>query len=324
MQPAREASSSDDIVAAFERASAALGAVRRALRGAVFGQDEAVELVLTGVVAGGHALIAGAPGLAKTRLATAAARAFGLSSGAVQFTPDLEAADLTGRDAPVGVEARRFRTEPGPIFTNLLVAEDLDRASPRLQTFLFEAMEGGEVSGPDGVRRLPLPFHVLATRSGAADAVALTDSLLDRFLLQVGVGYPGPDDERRLLLDAGRRQPEIAPVSDLKTLLAAQRLAVELPVGESVVTAILELVRRARPDDPAAPAIVREAVARGPGPRAGQSLMRLARARALLDGRASPSLADVRALALPVLGHRLRLRDGAAAEEVVGALGNSL
>jgi MoxR-like ATPase len=325
MGPAREAS--NEVVAAFERASDALGRARSALRGVIFGQDGAIELALATLVAGGHAMVVGGPGSAKTTLVQALGRALGLYAGRIQFTPDLDLSDLVGREDESRREnawgGRRARVA-GPVFRQLLLADDLDRAAPRVRTALLEAMHAGAVDVGAESHPLPRPFHLLATRGPTGDA-GLNETEIDRFLLQIDMGPPDRGGERRMLIeDAGRDLSTVAAAMDAAALIEAQRVAVELPVGEKVVETILEVVRRARPDDPSAPPLVRAAVARGPGPRAGQALMRLARARALVEGRVSPSAADVKALALPVLKPRLTLHTEPArradAEAVVAAL----
>jgi MoxR-like ATPase len=324
MGPAREAS--NEVVAAFERASDALGRARAALRGVIFGQDPAIELALATLVAGGHAMVVGSPGSAKTTLVQALGRALGLQTGRIQFTPDLDLADLAGDDEgrreTLWGERRRHPT--GPLFRQLVLADDLDRAAPRVRTALLEAMHEGSVPVKGAVQPLPRPFHLLATRTATGEA-GLNETEIDRFLLQIDMGPPDRGGEKRMLIETGGRDAAtVHPAMDAEALIQAQRVAVELPVGEKVVETILEVVRRARPDDPSAPPLVRTAVERGPGPRAGQALMRLARAKALVEGRVTPSVADVKLLALPVLKPRLALRADlnrrADAESVVAAL----
>jgi MoxR-like ATPase len=339
MPPAREApndealnaEASKDVIAAFDRASQALGRARQALRGVIFGQDTAVELALAAVVGGGHALVTGAPGVSKTRLVEALGRTLGLHTGRLPLATEVTLEDLIGAGDDVRREtgeAGRRRSRAGPIFRHLLLLENLAAAPPRVRALLIEALQDGGLTHGGRTWPLPRPFHVLAT--GDTDVAAgLSQAEADRFLLQIDMGWPDRSGERRLLLETGDEAPlDLRPVLDVQTLLEAQRTAVALPVGEAVVQTILELVRRARPDDPSAPTMVREAVARGPGPRAGQALMRLTRARALLDGRPAPSQADVRALALAVLKPRLSLqalcRRGPTAEEVVNAVLASL
>jgi MoxR-like ATPase len=320
-----------DVIAAFERASAALGRARAGLRGVVFGQDAAVELALAAVVAGGHALVAGAPGVSKTRLIQALGRSLGLSVGRLAFSPDLTLEDLVG-DGGEGrreVDASgRLRPRGGPVFRQLLLAETLDQAAPRVRAALIDALHDGILHRGPNPHSLPRPFHVFAT-GGENAAADLSETEADRFLVQIDMGWPDRSGERRMLIETTDDAPlDIARALDPADLLEAQRTAVELPVGEKVVQLILELVRRARPDDKSAPALVRESVLRGPGPRAGQALMRLARARALIDARPAPSQADVFSLALAVLKPRLALapagRTGPTAETVVEALVRSL
>jgi MoxR-like ATPase len=328
MQPAREAP--NELIAAFERASQGLSRARAALRGVVFGQDPAVELGLAVLVAGGSALVAGAPGVSKTRLVEALGLALGLSVGRLPLTSDVSLEDLV---EPVDQARReglggRLRLRAGPVFRQLLLVERLDAAAPKVRSALVEAMHEGVLHQGAKDHPLPRPFHLMAT---GADGLAggLDEAAADRFLTQIDLGWPDRSGERRLLLETTGDAPlQVEAAMDAEALLEAQRTAVELPVGEKVVETILELVRRARPDDPSAPPLVREAVTRGPGPRAGQALMRLARARALIDARPSPSQADVRALALPVLKPRLQLADlgrrGPTAEAVVEAIVGSL
>jgi MoxR-like ATPase len=328
MQPAREAP--NELVAAFERASRSLSRARAAMRGVVFGQDQAVELGLAVLVAGGSALVAGAPGVSKTRLVEALGLALGLSVGRLPLTSDVSLEDLVEpveqarREGPGG----RLRLRSGPVFRQLLLVERLDAAAPKVRSALVEAMHEGVLHQGSKDHPLPRPFHLMAT---GADGLAggLDEAAADRFLAQIDLGWPDRSGERRLLLETTGDAPlSVEAAMDAEALVEAQRTAVALPVGEKVVETILELVRRARPDDPSAPALVREAVARGPGPRAGQALMRLARARALIDARPSPSQADVRALALPVLKPRLQLADtgrrGPTADAVVEAIVGSL
>ncbi|NEX93160.1 MoxR family ATPase [Caulobacter sp. 17J65-9] len=326
MHPAREAP--DDKIAAFERASQGLEAARKALRGVVFGQDGAIELALATVVAEGHALVVGAPGMAKTRLIKALGRALGLSSGRMEFHPALGVDDLVGREV---VEERalgpKSRWAAGPLFTHLLLADEIDRAAPAVQAVLFEAMHERRATVGGLRHNITGPFHVFATRGAQGPGPhPLSESQVDRFMVQVDMTYPDREEERRVLLETGGRdETDVTPALSPDRLFEAQKLSADLPVGQKIVESILELVRRARPDDPAAPPVVTEAVEWGPGPRAGQALMRLARARALVEGRVSPSMADVKALALPVLKHRLVLTDaarrhGITAEEVVGTL----
>jgi len=308
----------DALVAEAERAAESLAAVRREVAKSVFGQERVVELALTGVLSGGHVLLVGAPGLAKTRLVSALASVLGLDWGRVQFTPDLMPADILGSEVLDIDEAgrRHFRFIKGPVFTSLLMADEINRASPRTQSALLQAMQEREVTIAGQAHPLPQPFHVLATQNPIEHegAYPLPEAQLDRFLLQVDVPYPDKDTERRILVETtglGEAQPQT--VLDAPRLAAIQRLVRRMPVGERVVAGILDLVRAARPGGSPDPR-VNTYVAWGPGPRAGQALMLAVRARALLRGRLTPSLDDVAALARPALVHRMALSFGARAE----------
>jgi len=277
-----------------------------------------VELVLAALLSGGHALLIGLPGLGKTRLVDTLARVMGLEGGRVQFTPDLMPADILGAEVleEAADGSRGFRFLPGPVFCQLLLADEINRASPRTQSALLQAMQEHEVTIAGQAHRLPEPFHVLATQNPLEQegTYPLPEAQLDRFLLQIDVAYPARAAERDILLaTTGAEEATASPVLAAGELIAAQALLRRMPVGEEVVALILDLVRACRPDDPSAPAPVREWVSWGPGTRAAQALMLLTRARALLDGRLAPGPADVIALARPVLIHRMALSYGARA-----------
>jgi len=286
----------------------------------IFGQAEVIDQALITLLAGGHALLIGVPGLAKTRLVETLGTVLDLDDKRVQCTPDLMPADIIGSEVLEESESGRrgFRFIPGPVFCQLLMADEINRASPRTQSALLQAMQEGRVSVAGQYHPLPKPFHVLATQNPLEQegTYPLPEAQLDRFLLQIDVGYPDRDAERRMLIaTTGIAEEEAAPVLTGAELLAAQRLVRRVPVGNSVVDAILTLVRSGRPDDGAADA-VRAHIAWGPGPRASQALMLAARARALLDGRLSPSIDDVLALAHPVLRHRMALTFAARADGI--------
>jgi MoxR-like ATPase len=265
-------------------------------------------------------LLVGVPGLGKTLLVETLGTVLGLQPKRVQFTPDLMPADITGSEV-LDEEAggrRSFRFVPGPVFCQLLMADEINRASPRTQSALLQAMAEGRVAVAGHDHLLPRPFHVLATQNPIEQegTYPLPEAQLDRFLLQVDVAYPDLANERAMLLaTTGSQRARAKPVLSGEELLAAQALIRRIPVGDSVVDAILTLVRGARPDSADDPAVQRH-VAWGPGPRAAQALMLATRARALLDGRLSPSLEDVAALAHPVLRHRMALNFSARAEGV--------
>jgi MoxR-like ATPase len=306
------------LVAEAEAAAEKLSRARAEIGKAVFGQERVVELTLAAILAGGHVLLVGAPGLAKTRLVAAMAQVLGAPWGRVQFTPDLMPADIIGSEILDQDDAgkRRFRFVPGPIFTSLLMADEINRASPRTQSALLQAMQEHQVTVAGVAYPLPEPFHVLATQNPIEHegAYPLPEAQLDRFLLQVDVPYPDKETERRIMIvTTGLSASEPQTVLDPASLISLQRLVRRMPVGEKVLAAILELVRSARPGASSDPR-VNAHVAWGPGPRAGQALMLAVRARALLRGRMAPALDDVAALARPALVHRMALSFGARAE----------
>ncbi len=307
----------DSIFADIERVSEQLAAVRGGIARVIFGQDEVIDETLITLLSGGHLLLLGVPGLAKTRLVETLGTVLGLESRRVQCTPDLMPADIIGSEILDETdEGRRFRFIPGPVFTQVLMADEINRASPRTQSALLQAMQEREVSIAGQTHTLPRPFHVLATQNPIEQegTYPLPEAQLDRFLLQVNVDYPDPAAERQMLLvTTGLEDREPTQVMDAGQLMAAQTLVRRLPVGESVVEAILALVRSGRPgvserDE------VKNWVAWGPGPRASQALMLATRARALLQGRISPSIDDVVTLAPAVLRHRMALNFAARAE----------
>lgn len=318
MSPAAEAQSLDAmILRSAESTIESVAAARAAVAAVVFGQNEVVERALMTVLCGSHGLLVGVPGLAKTRLVEALGTVLGLDARRVQFTPDLMPSDILGtevlEESPAG--GRSFRFIRGPVFAQLLMADEINRASPRTQSALLQAMQEHHVTIA-GVRHdLPQPFHVLATQNPLEQegTYPLPEAQLDRFLMQIDVGYPDRDAERRILIETtGAEEGHARAAMTAEDLMAAQRLIRRLPVGESVVEAILELVRSARPEN--AVGDVARLIAWGPGPRASQALMLCVRARALLDGRFAPSIDDVIALAEPILKHRMALTFGARAD----------
>ncbi|MDH3668956.1 MAG: MoxR family ATPase [Paracoccaceae bacterium] len=308
-----------DPIEQIEQAGQALVRVKEQIGRRIVGQDEVVELALTAILSGGHALVVGVPGLAKTRLVDTLGTVLGLDTNRIQFTPDLMPADILGsevlEEGPDG--SRAFRFIDGPVFTQLLMADEINRASPRTQSALLQAMQEGEVTVAGQHRTLARPFHVLATQNPIEQegTYPLPEAQLDRFLLQIDIDYPSRDEERDIVLSTtGVEEDEAEPVLDAQGLIALQRLVRQVPVGESVVEAILNLVRSARPDTPEGSEAARSRLAWGPGPRAAQALTLASRARALLSGRLAPSLADVSALARPALTHRMALTFAARAE----------
>jgi len=307
----------DSIFADIERVSEQLSAVRTGIGRVIFGQQEVIDETIITLLAGGHLLLLGVPGLAKTRLVETLGTVLGLDSRRVQCTPDLMPADIIGSEIlDENEDGRSFRFIPGPVFTQVLMADEINRASPRTQSALLQAMQEREVSVAGRTYALPSPFHVLATQNPIEQegTYPLPEAQLDRFLLQVNIGYPDPDAERQMLLvTTGLEDRTPTQVMDAAQLMAAQQLVRRLPVGESMVDAILALVRSGRPDTTDREDVANW-VAWGPGPRASQALMLATRARALLQGRISPSIDDVIALAPAVLRHRMALNFAARAE----------
>lgn len=302
-----------DAAAQLARAKTEIGTV-------IFGQNTVVDRTLITLMAGGHVLLIGVPGLAKTLLVETTATVLGLSSARIQCTPDLMPADVIGSEVlEQGDGGRRdFRFINGPVFTQFLMVDEINRASPRTQSALLQAMQEGHVSVAGKSHALPKPFHVLATQNPIEQegTYPLPEAQLDRFLMQIDVDYPDLETERQVLLvTTGNNKPKPKAVLNGEDLIGIQTLVRDMPVGEKVVDAILSLVRRARPGEDA-PKIVNDFVDWAPGPRAAQGLMLAIRAKALLDGRLTPSADDVLDLAVPVLKHRMALNYRARAEGV--------
>ena len=310
-------SQAEDLVTAIEALSARLGTAQAAIGGRFIGQEAVVELVMAALLSGGHAVLVGLPGLGKTLLVETLGTVMGLRTNRIQFTPDLMPADILGSEvletAPDGTRA--FRFIEGPVFCELLMADEINRASPRTQSALLQAMQEREVTIAGQHRRLGPPFHVLATQNPIEQegTYPLPEAQLDRFLVQVDVAYPTRAAEREIIMaTTGAQVSQAAALLSSADLMAAQALIRQMPVGERVVEAILDLVRACRPDEAEGSAL-QGTLAWGPGPRAAQALMLMVRARALLQGRLAPAIAEVRALAQPVLGHRMALTFAARA-----------
>jgi MoxR-like ATPase len=318
----------DMIVRTAETTATNVRAAKAAIGTVIFGQDKVVEQTLVTILSGGHALLLGLPGLAKTKLVDTLGTVLGLDARRVQFTPDLMPSDILGTEVLEESQTgkRSFRFLSGPVFAQLLMADEINRASPRTQSALLQAMQEQHITVAGARHDLPKPFHVLATQNPLEQegTYPLPEAQLDRFLMEIDVGYPDRDAERKILFETtGSEETHAKPAMTGEDLLAAQRLVRRLPVGESVVDAILALVRSARPgpDSPEAAKLI----AWGPSPRASQALMLAVRARALLDGRLAPSVDDVLDLAEPVLKHRMALTftaraEGESIEAVIGRL----
>ena len=306
-----------ELVARIEELGARLGSARASINRRFIGQERVVDLVLASMLCGGHALLVGLPGLGKTRLVDTLSTVMGLKGNRIQFTPDLMPADILGSEVleTAADGTRAFRFLEGPVFCQLLMADEINRASPRTQSALLQAMQEREVTIAGQHRPLGRPFHVLVTQNPIEQegTYPLPEAQLDRFLVQVDVDYPDRATERDILIaTTGAEEAEAHQVFTAEELIAAQGVLRRMPVGDQVVEAILDLVRGCRPGEPEGRDLA-DSLSWGPGPRAAQALMLTVRARALLDGRLAPSVADVAAMARPVLTHRMALSFAARA-----------
>ena len=305
-------------LADIERLGGQLRAARTSIGKVIYGQQDVIDQTLVALLSGGHLLLIGVPGLAKTKLVDTLGVVLGMEAKRIQFTPDLMPADILGSEILEEGEGgrRSFRFLQGPVFAQLLMADEINRASPRTQSALLQSMQERHVTVAGKRYDLPTPFHVLATQNPLEQegTYPLPEAQLDRFLLQIDVGYPDLAAERRMLIaTTGASEERASQAIDAAELLAAQRLIRRIPVGESVVEAILSLVRAGRPESSDVEAVERHVVW-GPGPRASQALMLACRARAVLGGRLAPSVDDVVALAKPVLRHRMAVSFAARAD----------
>ena len=307
-----------------------IGALRSAIAQAIVGQDAVVEQLLIGLLAGGHCLLEGVPGLGKTLLVRSLGQALALQFRRIQFTPDLMPSDILGTEIleeDHGTGKRHFKFQPGPVFTNLLLADELNRTPPKTQAALLEAMQEHTVSYAGVTHVLPEPFFVLATQNPLEQAgtYPLPEAQLDRFLLHVRVDYPSEAQERDILINTtGSNTAKVPSVMSGDEVLALQSLVREVHVGADLLDWINHLVRATRPQHSEL-AEVKQWVKWGAGPRAGQSLVLASKARALLHGRYAATREDVALLAAPVLRHRLLLSftaeaEGRSADDVVVAL----
>jgi MoxR-like ATPase len=299
----------------------------------VVGQEAVVDALLVTLLARGHALLVGVPGLAKTLLVASVADALGLSFGRVQFTPDLLPADITGTDVLNDLDAApgsrpHVSFMPGPIFKNLVLADEINRTPPKTQAALLQAMQERHVTVGGVTHALPDPFQVFATRNPIEQegTYLLPEAQLDRFLLEIHVEYPSESEEREIVRRTTSGQPpQIEPVVSAEEIRAIGRLVPRVPITDEAVNLAVRLSRISRPNDADAPETVRKYVRFGAGPRGSQALVLSAKARAVLRGEAAADLDDVRALALPSLRHRLVLGyradvDGVSDEAVVRAI----
>lgn len=296
-----------------------LGLAKAEIAKKFIGQTKVVDLALAAIFAQGHSLLVGVPGLGKSLLVETMSKVLGLSTSRVQFTPDLMPSDILGSEVLDVSDSgkRQFKFVQGPIFNQLLMADEINRASPRTQSALLQAMQERCVSIAGETRPLPEPFHVMATQNPIEQegTYPLPEAQLDRFLLQIDLGYPDRDTEKAIVLASSRQgQTEPQPVFDPISLQAAQHFVREMPIGDNLVDLILTLVRSLRPTEPDASDDVHSALVWGPGPRAAQSLVAGIKALALLQGDYAPNVDHLRMIAGPVLAHRLSLRFAAKAQ----------
>ncbi|MBR2123945.1 MAG: MoxR family ATPase [Acetobacter sp.] len=316
-----------------DRICTLLKSVQEELARVVFGQEKVIRFVLTTLLSGGHALLVGPPGLGKTLLVSTIGTVLGLETRRVQFTPDLMPSDITGSEIldEETTGRRHFRFVKGPVFSQMLMADEINRASPRTQSALLQAMQEHHISVAGVEHALPTPFHVLATQNPLEQegTYPLPEAQLDRFMLQITLDFPTEEAERHMLLaTTGAQRYTPRPVMNAFDLCETQALVRELPIGERIMNALLQLVRSARPQQ-TTDSDIRQYVAWGPGPRATQTLMLAARAYALLHNRLSPCLEDIAELAVPVLTHRIGLSfaahaEGLTPEDIVTKLVNRL
>lgn len=318
--PKETPENAENLLADIEQLTHRLQEVRTAISKVIYGQQTVIDHTLISLLAGGHVLLIGVPGLAKTLLVETLGTVLGLNEKRVQCTPDLMPADIIGSEVLEEDDhgKRHFRFIEGPVFSQLLMADEINRASPRTQSALLQAMQEKQVSVAGHAHNLPKPFHVLATQNPLEQegTYPLPEAQLDRFLMQIDIHYPELEAERAMLIHTtGADRDEAYGVMNPAELLEAQNLIRRIPVGESVINMILTLVREGRPNNSSLE-LVKNNIAWGPGPRASQALMLAAKARAVMQGRLSPSVDDVLNLAYPVLKHRMALSFAARAENI--------
>ena len=310
-----------DDVQQLERLATAVSELRAQVAERVVGQRDAVDGVLTAILGGGHALLVGVPGLAKTLLVSTLAEALNLSFNRVQFTPDLMPGDITGTELVEEDPAtgkRHFRFVHGPIFAQVVLADEINRTPPKTQAALLQAMQERNVTVSGQTYSLPAPFFVLATQNPIEQegTYPLPEAQLDRFMLELRMAYPSRSEEEEIVTSTtGVRHTTITPVLDGPTLAAMQSLVRRIPVSPSLIAAAVTLARMTRPHEGEAPPLIREFVEWGAGPRASQYLVLGAKARAAMDGRPQADLDDVRSVAMSVLRHRVMTNFAAEAAD---------
>ncbi len=316
--------------AQWDRLQETVAAIRSETARVIVGQDEIVEQLLASLVCKGHCLLVGVPGLAKTLLIATIGRILGLKFQRIQFTPDLMPTDIVGSEIlqTSGDGERSFRFVAGPVFANLILADEINRTPPKTQAALLEAMQEKQVTVNGQTRRLDEPFIVFATQNPIEHegTYPLPEAQLDRFFFQLNIGYPSMDEEAEIVRRTTGHD-DIIPKTllDAAKVLELQSAAVDVPLPDSVIQMILKLVHSTRPDSPHATPEVKNYVAYGAGPRASQCLARAARALALLRGRTAASPDEVRAVALPVLRHRVIANynatgEGVTTDQIIGKL----
>lgn len=324
-QPTRSTAQSQTLPTDVERVGALALAKRQVLEQLhrrIVGQEQAIDLLLIALFARGHGLLVGVPGLAKTSLVTSLAQTLSLAANRIQFTPDLMPSDITGTDVleqDVMTGSRHFRFMPGPIFTNILLADEINRTPPKTQAALLQAMEEQRVTASGTTHLIEAPYLVFATQNPIEQegTYPLPEAQLDRFMLQIEMHYPAAHEELEIVRRTTAPEPEaLHSVLSREDILDLQALVRRVPVAPHVIDHAVQLVRASRPGEPNAHERVKAYVSFGAGPRASQALILAAKARAVLAGRYAAEIDDVRALALPILRHRLVMSFRAEAEGV--------
>jgi MoxR-like ATPase len=306
----------------LDQLATARAALNEQIARRIIGQRDVVDNLVAAILAGGHALLVGVPGLAKTLLVQTVSQALDLDFSRVQFTPDLMPSDITGTELleeDTSTGRRFFKFVNGPIFANIILADEINRAPPKTQAALLQAMQEHAVTAAGKTHKLPEPFFVLATQNPIEQegTYPLPEAQLDRFMVQLTVGYPSREEEERIVSETTTDHTNaVKPVLSGAQLAELQHLVRRLPAAPSIVSYAVKLARSTRPDSPEASPMVKKYVSWGAGPRASQYLILGAKARAAMDGRAIPDLEDVAAMAMPVLGHRVVLNFQADAEGV--------
>ena len=304
----------------FTIANQKLSSVKNEINNLVYGQNLVIDQILISILAEGHALIIGLPGLAKTRIVSFLSIILGFATKRVQFTPDLMPSDILGSEIleENAKSGKDFRFIEGPIFSQLLLADEINRASPRTQSALLQAMQEKKVTITGNTYDLPKPFHVLATQNpiDQEGTYPLPEAQLDRFLMNIRISYPDQSAERKIL-NLSNEKTDASPKNVLSSneLLEIQNFVKDIPVGESVVQYILNIIKQSRPETSEVKS-VKENILWGPSPRASLALMTTCRAKAFLENRYSPSVFDVQSLVKPILSHRLKLNISAKSENV--------